>query len=945
MSTVVRSHWHRSLVTVFMLAPLVLSISAWAEEFSVPGLSASVTVYEDALGIPTIKGDNELDVVFVLGYLHARDRFFQMDRDRKGAAGKAAELLGNAALSSDIQFRNIGLQRAALTTWQALGDATKAVLQSYANGVNTYLATNPLPPEYTVLELTRADPWMPIDTLLVGKGLGASFSLGFSDVDNTIALGTYQAFGQALGFDGVALFFNDTHRVQPPDDRVTAAEFLTSIGGIGQSSVEAAGGAADKAHSAITATGSGVVTDTLLNLAAQYSEALDQAPLFKAKMQSPELLTGSNAWVVSGEHTASGYPLIANDPHLTMDTPAIWYETQLIYDKGDGVDWHVSGTSVPGTPGVLLGCNDNACWGMTVNPLDVSDFFQESLLTNALGLPTHTLYKGQPEPIQQVFNSYFVNQVGDGVADNIVRANVGYTSGAISLLVPRRNNGPILQIDGNTGLSLAFVGFGATQEVEFIRRIDQAANLEEFQQSLEYFDIGVQNVYYADVAGNIAWSTTSENPIREDLNSFTVDGLPPWFIREGSGASANEWLPVINPQPKQALKFEIMPAAEMPHLVNPDSGFITNSNNDPIGTNLDNDPLNQVRPGFNGIYYLNAGYAAYRMGRVDREVKALVDSGEGITVEDFINVQANARLLDAELILPTLLAQFNGVELPVGSPLAQAIDVLSTWDYSTPTGIDEGWDAGDDPLTVSTPDATEVRNSAAATIFALWRSRLIQNTIDATLTAVGLGDVLPPSRIAYNSFKYHLLNFPTQGGIGASGLNFFSAGLAPTVQASLQQALDLLASDEFAPAFGHSSDVLDYRWGKLHRIVFNHTLGADPFNIPNGGGFTDLAPDLPGLARQGGYEAVDASSHNARAQGLNEFMFGAGPSRRFIGHMTPSGPEAIEVIPGGQSGVFFSQNYSSQLPLWLTNDYHQLTLGETAAQAGSVRMVTFNPSQ
>ncbi|MEJ8568409.1 penicillin acylase family protein [Elongatibacter sediminis] len=942
MARIPRFSWYLKVPSaVAVLIFVLFAVPAQAADFNLPGLSGPVTVYEDALGIPTIRGDNESDVVFVLGYLHARDRMFQMDRDRKGAAGRAAELLGSAALSSDVQFRNLGLERAALDTWQVLGDETKGILQSYANGVNAWLAANPLPPEYTALELTRTDPWTPLDTLLVAKGLGAGFSLGFGDVDNTVALGTYQAFGDALGFDGVALFFEDTYRVQPPDDRLTAPGFLAGIGGVGQASVETAGTDGGKAESGITVSGDQRVPDTMLNLAARYRATLDAAPGVEARLQSAEMLKGSNAWVVSGEHTASGYPLIANDPHLTMDTPPIFHEAQMIYDRGDGQDWHVNGTVVPGTPGVLLGCNNHACWGMTVNPLDVTDFFFETLQTNALGLPTHTVYKGEPEMIRQEFNSYFVNPVGDGIADNIEKANVGYTAGAISLIVPRRNNGPIVDIDGNTGLSVAYTGFGPTREVDLIRGIDQADSLESFAESLEFFDIGVQNVYYADVLGNIAWFATSEHPIREDLASLTVDGLPPWFIRDGTGAQANEWLPVMNPQPNQSLPFEILPMAEMPHLINPEQGFITNANNDPIGTNLDNDPLNQLRPDFNGIYYLNAGYAAYRMGRVDREVKSLVARG-GVDVQDFIDLQANVQLLDAELILPILLAQFDGA--PPGSPMAQALDVLSTWDYSAPTGLAEGWDQGDDPVMASTPDTTEIRNSAAATVFALWRSMLVRNTIDATLTAIGLGNELPPSRVAYNAFKHHLLNYPTAGGVGASGINFFSAGLAATVQASLQQALDLLASEEFAPAFAGSQNVMDYRWGKLHRIVFDSTLDTDPFDIPNGGGFMDLSPELPGLARQGGYEAVDASSHSARANTLNGFMFGHGPSRRFIGHMAPGGAEALQVIPGGQSGVFFDPNFASQLPLWLTNDYHDLAQGQADAVASAQSISTFGPA-
>ena len=174
-------------------------------------------------------------------------------------------------------------------------------------------------------------------------------------------------------------------------------------------------------------------------------------------------------------------------------------------------------------------------------------------------------------------------------------------------------------------------------------------------------------------------------------------------------------------------------------------------------------------------------------------------------------------------------------------------------------------------------------------------------------------------------------------------MNFFSAGLPETVAGSLQQALDMLASDEFAPAFANSTNVMDYRWGNLHRIVFDHPLGVDPFNIPNGGGFLDLAPNLPGLARQGGFQAVDASSHSSRAISLNGFMFGSGPNRRFVGEMTPDGVVGHETIPGGQSGVFFHPNYSSQLPLWLTNNYHPLALGEDDGAAAAVNMYSFGP--
>jgi penicillin amidase len=443
----------------------------------------------------------------VQGYIHARDRFWQMDYNRKLPAGRLAELLGEAALSADVEFRTIGLGRAALKTWQALDGDTRGWLQSYANGVNTYLANNPLPPEHTAMELTETDPWTPLDTILIGKLLAASFSLiPIPDISGTIDFLTYVGVGRAAGFDGQALFLEDTHRSAPPDDRVTDPGFLTGMSGVGQSTE--ATGTSGKSRQAIEYTGNWSVSDETLDMARKYMERVDNAPLFKKALQNREAPNGSNAWLVAGEHTESGYPMIANDPHLAMDTPAIWYENHLIFNK-DGEEWHVNGITLSGAPGVVLGCSNMACWGITVNPHDVTDIFSEQTLTNALGAPTHTVYKGNPEPVTTVYNSWYVNVVGDGVSDNLVRPNIGLTGGATTWVVPRRNDGPLLQPSGNSALSMMYTGFRDTHELTSFHGMNNADNMDEFVAALQYFDIAIQNVYYADMAGNIAWFTIS----------------------------------------------------------------------------------------------------------------------------------------------------------------------------------------------------------------------------------------------------------------------------------------------------------------------------------------------------------------------------------------------------------------------------------------------------
>jgi penicillin amidase len=149
-----------------------------------------------------------------------------------------------------------------------------------------------------------------------------------------------------------------------------------------------------------------------------------------------------------------------------------------------------------------------------------------------------------------------------------------------------------------------------------------------------------------------------------------------------------------------------------------------------------------------------------------------------------------------------------------------------------------------------------------------------------------------------------------------------------------------------APAFGNSTNLADYRWGKLHRIVFDHPLGGlAPFlNLPgpNPYGFADVSAQLPGVARSGGFETVDAASHGPTATGLNDFMFGSGPARRFVGEMSAT-ISASEVIPGGQSGVYGNPLYASQLSRWLTNNYHPLPVAAADAAKGVVSTVEFEP--
>lgn len=931
---------------------LALAGAAAAEPIKVPELRAAASVSRDAEGIPLIKAQNELDVAFLQGFAHARDRFFQMDFNRRGASGSVAELVGPPALANDVQTRTLGLRRAAWATWQAASADTRAWLKAYADGVNYWLRSTPsLPPEYQALEISQVDPWSPVDSLVIGKAL--AFQLSFDlDIQTTLELGGYQQAGQAGGFDGAVLYFGDTHRFAPPDNRITTA--LTPAAALDPAALKAQTDAASVP----------ALEASTIELARAYRDKIADHPLISPHLRPRENRAGSNEWVVAGSMTQSGKPILANDPHLSLALPSVFVEQHLYAATTPALN--VTGVTVPGAPGVIQGCNDRLCWGTTTNPLDVTDVFQETLRLNTYGLPYATVHNGVEEPVEWVFQNFYVNKVGDGVPNNLSRDNsIGYTNGAVTVIVPRRNRGPIVQISGSNGLSVAYTGWGATSELESFRRINRAGNLADFQAALSYFDVGSQNFAYADVDGNIGYFTSAEAPLRTDLQNDSAPGggRPPWLVRDGSGALKHDWLPLVARQPNQATPFEVLPAAEMPQVINPASGYFANANNDPVGTTLDNNPLNQARRG-GGIYYLNFNYSAYRQGRIDRVLDAYRQSGQKVGVADMQKLQANNQLMDAELVSPHLVnalarAKAAGAWEPLkalaaDAKLDEAVTRIAGWNFSTPTGVPEGFDPGDNPASLPQPSAAEIDASVAASLFAIWRSYAIRNTVDATLTRVGLGSALPDSSDGYASLKFLLDNFAQLKGKGLSGVNFFAlpaALSAPTPEdardylllKSMQDGLARFASDDFAPAFAKSTTLSDYRWGKLHRIVFAHPL-AGPFNLPgaNPYGFVNYSPALPGVPRSGGFDAVDASSHNSRANTVNGFMYSSGPARRFVGEMTPT-IAASEIIPGGQSAVLGSPLYASQLGRWLTNNYHALPVPVATATAQVTSTVEFVP--
>lgn len=907
---------------------------------ALPGLQGPSRILRDVDGMPHIDAFNEHDALFLQGWVQAQDRLFQLDVLRRQASGTLAELLGSGALSSDVELRTIGLARGAERSLAALSPQTRAGLQAYADGINAWVQRNRLPAQYAALELTKFRPWTPLDSAIIGKAL--AFQLSF-DLDDG-ATRDFQAYVAKLGPQlGQAMFFGDTFRSAPFDKAASVPDATGSapfLGGLAKTSAAAAKSLSASAGSMATVSPATLDQDVIKGLRALRAR-YEAVPFLKNTLSRTEQQIGSNEWAVAGWRTKDGRPLIANDPHLSLDLPPNFYQ---IHIKGRSDGFEAIGSSVAGTPWVVLGQNPYVTWGETTTGFDVTDTYLEQLVPDATspsGLSS--VYLNSLEHVIPVPVTFKVNRrdgLGNG-ADTVVTVPAGNGIPAAVLTIPRRNNGPVVaDLGGGKVISVQYTGFSGTRELETFRLLNHARNLADFKTALQYFDVGSQNFIYGDIEGNIGYFTTSEVPLREDLQANTVNGAPPWFIRNGQGG--NEWLKDPNPDAFNGTGYRSLPFAELPQTVNPANGFVVNANNDTSGATLDNNPLNQLRVGGQGIYFL--GYAfdfGTRAGRITQALNERMAQGK-VDRADMEAIQSDVVLLDAQVFTPLILRAFSNASQP-GAPaalaalaadgrVAQAIGRLQGWNYTTPTGVTSGYDAADVDGDRLPPSAAEVQRSIAATIYSVWRGQAIRNGVDTTLN--GLGVPTPGSAEAMKALR-HLVE---RDGIGLSTVDFFGwaapLGLPQKEQRrdyvllkSLQDALDRLAGPGFQAAFNGSTNQDDYRWGRLHRIVFDGLAVGGPFSIPNAQlGFPPSFSDLAGLATDGGFGVVDASSHSARAASSNDFMFGSGPNRRYVGvpGTVPGSIDGRTVLPGGMSGVLTSPFYANLLGRWLTNDTYPL---------------------
>jgi penicillin amidase len=580
-------------------------------EIQLSGLNAPVDIYRDSSGVPHIFASTEHDLFFAQGYVHAQDRFWQMDFWRHIGSGRLSEMFGESQLETDMFLRTLGWARVAQEELATLDPATVAILEYYAEGVNAYLADHngsELSLEFAILKLLTPDylpePWQPLHSLTWAKAM--AWDLG-GNMDSEIERALLLKSISPEQLSEIVPGYPADHPLIVPAENVGAAP---------------------------TEAMAEAPASLLSQLANPLSRIGDKSAALEAILGKRGQGIGSNNWVISGERTSTGMPLLANDPHLGVQMPSIWYEVGLhCSPKGAQCPYNVVGFSFASAPGVIIGHNDRIAWGVTNVAPDVQDLFIERL--------------NPQNP-----NQYEVN--GQWVDFELVQETLQVAgSEPVDLTVRYTRHGPVISdsyggLEGfsdNAGIALPeeyvvalrWTALEPSRTFPAIWKLDLAENYEDFREATRDFDVPSQNFVYADIDGNIAYQTPGRIPIRAGGDGNLP--VPGW-------TDEYEWLGYI-------------PFEELPFAHNPPQGYIATANNAVVG--LDYPYLITTEWDY--------GFRAQRI--VD-----LVEGAPGpIDIAWMQNIQGDGMDLNTQTLLPVLM------QIPLEDRhLEETRSLLAGWD-------------------------------------------------------------------------------------------------------------------------------------------------------------------------------------------------------------------------------------------------------------------------
>nr|WP_207205469.1 penicillin acylase family protein [Microbacterium protaetiae] len=504
------------------------------------GLNDKVTVQRDDRGIPTITADDSHDLFFAQGYVHAQDRFWEMDFRRHVTSGRLSELFGASQLPTDTFLRTLGWRKVAEQEVDLLSDDAKAYYQAYADGVNAYLSDHhgaAVSLEYAVLGLQNPDytieKWTIADSLAWLKAMAWDLRANLGDETDRALLA-----GAGYTQEQIA----DLYPAYPFDQNpVIVPELSTDAPDAKTPDVEAG----STAPASLQWQQVDNVVEAASALIGQVGEGV-----------------GSNSWVVSGDLTESGMPLLSNDPHLGAAMPSIWHQIGLRCAKVSAAcPFDVAGFGFSGVPGVVIGHNTSIAWGFTNLTTDVTDLYLErvqgddywrdgKLVPLKISHETIKVAGGKDVDleIRSTNNGPIISSVNDDDAA-IAQHPVTGSDGKVTE--------PSSMPDGDTAVALKWTALTPGTTAEAIFTLDQAQDFAGFRAAAEQFDVPAQNLIYADVNGNIGYQAPGKLPIRG-----AGDGSMP----QPGWDSDYDWKGFI-------------PFAKLPVLYNPDDGYIVTANN------------------------------------------------------------------------------------------------------------------------------------------------------------------------------------------------------------------------------------------------------------------------------------------------------------------------------------------------------------------------------
>lgn len=536
-------------------------------DLSVDVLEADVKVVRDADGVPHILAKSDADLYRAQGFVQAQDRLFQMDLARRQASGQLSEVVGETALDTDKFFLTFSLRDAAEKSYEGYSPEAKDVLKWYAEGVNEFIAfakeEKKLSYEFKLLGY-EPEEWTPIDSLAIGKFMAYDLGGNWS----TLAIRHWA--------------LNEYEEEKAKELFITYPEDAQSI------------------------------------IEANQNKAVNVSGYFNASLL-PNEFNGSNNWVVSGNKTESGMPLLADDPHLGLSTPSIWYQMHL-----ESPEQNVSGVIFAGIPGIILGHNEDVAWGVTNVGPDVQDLYIETPNPDDR---TQFFYEGKWEQAE-------------------VRKNEIKVKGqeAIPFEVVVTRHGPIIsdvlfkEEKASALFSMQWTALEPTLELQAILKMNKSTNWDEFETALEDFHAPAQNFVFAAKDGTIAYKANGRLPIRKSGDGqLPVPGDSADYGWEG-----------------------YVPYNELPNIVNPLEGFIATANNQVVDDSYK--------------YHITDFWAqSYRFDRIAEVLK----SNSDLTKKDIMNLQMDQTNLYAREFLSSMI---NSVEkLDNGGEYKEIISLLTEW--------------------------------------------------------------------------------------------------------------------------------------------------------------------------------------------------------------------------------------------------------------------------